>query len=267
LVFFLDTSKQGVGATLGHFCNLWLSRWFSESIDGGADACQWYFLFFLEDATLGTIFNLVALGIYDKLAGMLRFPKMGDYGGDQPDVVIWAFQMFVWLFILTIGKSLLTLLFIAYKYGLNDFISGAFGSLKPHPEMELLLVMIVIPLVCNSISFWVTDTFLKKKSNTFMEGAVPLRSGDPRDSASATLIDPSSSLSSSSSPRQASYVRVRNMYDATGDDDFLHSGGHSSNGDSHKFLPGWLRNKLNSSPTSVPARSALDEADAEDWRL
>jgi hypothetical protein len=97
---------------------------------------------------MGTIFNVLALGIYENVATTLRFPQLGDYGS-PPDLFIWSFQLFVFLSIIAINKGLLVLLFSAYKYDLDAFISGAFTSLQAHPELELVLVMIVIPLCCN----------------------------------------------------------------------------------------------------------------------
>jgi hypothetical protein len=97
---------------------------------------------------MGTIFNVLALGIYEHVATTLRFPQLGDYGS-PPDLFIWSFQLFVFLSIIAINKGLLVLLFSAYKYDLDAFISGAFTSLQAHPELELVLVMIVIPLCCN----------------------------------------------------------------------------------------------------------------------
>lgn len=100
------------------------------------------------DSTMGTIFNVLALGIYENVATTLRFPQLGDYGS-PPDLFIWSFQLFVFLSIIAINKGLLVLLFSAYKYDLDAFICGAFTSVQAHPELELVLVMIVIPLCCN----------------------------------------------------------------------------------------------------------------------
>ncbi len=38
-----------------------------------------------------------------------------------------------------------------------------FHSLQSQPELELVLVMIVIPAVLNTVQFWITDTFLKQQ--------------------------------------------------------------------------------------------------------
>ena len=38
-----------------------------------------------------------------------------------------------------------------------------------HPELELVMIMIIIPLVLNSLIFWITDSFLKNDKGSELE--------------------------------------------------------------------------------------------------
>lgn len=51
---------------------------------------------------------------------------------------------------------------LQFIFPLNEFVAVLFSALPPHePEVELVLVMIIIPTIMNTIQFWITDTFLK----------------------------------------------------------------------------------------------------------
>ena len=101
-----------------------------------------------------------------------------------------------------------------------------------------------------------TDTFLKQKALVLREAT-----DDDGRGGSAALMD--GVTSSSSTPQ---YSRIRNMYDAADDADDDDGG----TGKNRRFLPAWLRDKLNRSPTSPLSRTDLDGekvADADDWGL
>lgn len=102
-----------------------------------------------------------------------------------------------------------------------------------------------------------TDTFLKQKALVLRDAL-----GDDGRGDSAALMD--GVTSPSSTPQ---YSRIRNMYDAADDADDDDDGGTGKN---RRFLPAWLRDKLNRSPTSPLSWTDLDGeemADADDRRL
>merc|ERR1712168_633261 len=49
IIWFYDTSKQGIGAALIHFANVFLADMFT------GDPCTWYIVTFLLDSTIGLI--------------------------------------------------------------------------------------------------------------------------------------------------------------------------------------------------------------------
>lgn len=40
------------------------------------------------------------------------------------------------------------------------------STMKNHPDLELIAVVVVIPSILNSICFWVTDNFLRGDSTS-----------------------------------------------------------------------------------------------------
>lgn len=53
---------------------------------------------------------------------------------------------------------------------LQDSAKFILSSMKNNVHLKLIIVVIIIPTVCNSIQFWVTDNILKKEE----ESIVPL---------------------------------------------------------------------------------------------
>jgi hypothetical protein len=45
---------------------------------------------------------------------------------------------------------------------LEEIAAFIFYPVKNNPEIELTIIMVVIPLVMNALMFWVQDNFLKK---------------------------------------------------------------------------------------------------------
>lgn len=49
LIWFFDTSKQGIGAAVIHFANVFLASMFQ------GDPCTWYIISFLLDSSVGLL--------------------------------------------------------------------------------------------------------------------------------------------------------------------------------------------------------------------
>lgn len=160
-VWFLDVTKQGMGASFGHFANIFLSMIIASILDH-ADECQWYSLTFVVDSTIGTVLNLTFLRLFGLC--MQRLPQctimnMGDYG-DPPQLWIYIPQLLVWLLIVSFVKALTVLAMIPCLEQLNSFVRYLFRVFDGEPQLELVVVMIIIPTVLNTLQFWITDTFL-----------------------------------------------------------------------------------------------------------
>jgi hypothetical protein len=174
LVWFFDAMKQGMGASFGHFSNIYLSMVIASQLSGG-DECQWYCLTYVFDATLGTAFNIIALRALDSCLrryattppclGVHTLLKFGEYGS-PPQMSVFLSQLSVWLSIVILNKLLIVCLLALTPIiqPLDKLISLLFQPLHNTPKLELVLVMILIPSLLNSVQFWVTDSFLKRST-------------------------------------------------------------------------------------------------------
>lgn len=55
---------------------------------------------------------------------------------------------------------------ITYSEELNVLGLYVLKPLEPHPKLELVTVMIMIPLVFNILQLWIQDSFLKAKQGS-----------------------------------------------------------------------------------------------------
>lgn len=185
-----------IGSSFGHFSNIFLSVIIAASLPE-ADECQWYCLTYVVDSTVGTFINIVLLKLFER--AMNRFPdckvsinsilyaenlhnitttltymkyahnismqimNFGDYG-NPPQLCIWFPQLIVWMCIVVLAKFFTLYMLFQFIYPLNDLISVLFSVFHDKPEIELVLVMVIIPTIMNTIQFWVTDTFLKRQA-------------------------------------------------------------------------------------------------------
>lgn len=162
--FLFIISYSAIGSSFGHFLNIFLSVVIADSLLE-ADECQWYCLTYVVDSTVGTFINIVLLKFFEHT--MTRCPdckvmNFGDYG-DPPQLCIWFPQLIVWMSIVVIAKLITLYMLLQFLYPLNEIISVIFRIFHDKPQIELVLVMVVIPTIMNTIQFWVTDTFLKRK--------------------------------------------------------------------------------------------------------
>lgn len=164
-IWFFDTSKQAVGALFMHFANIFLSTLTNE------DPCSLYLLNFLLDATLGMLVIWVGVKVVSKVVEhkQLTLLMFGEYG-DPPRVSAWLAQCSVYLLIVALEKSVVTLVLLIpgwtnLEEGVLDYI--------PNPQLELAIVMLIVPFIVNSIMFWLVDslTMRKYKKMTSLEGS------------------------------------------------------------------------------------------------
>ncbi|KAH9503762.1 hypothetical protein Btru_066570 [Bulinus truncatus] len=152
-IWFFDTSKQGVGAAVLHFANLFLSEVFQ------GDPCTWYFISFLLDSTIGLLVIYIGLKSCQLLAHRYGWKSLyfGEYG-EPPKCNAWVGQCALYILVMVITKLLMTLL-VLFKFWteVRRFIMAPITN----PDLEIVLVMFLVPLVVNAIVFWVVDNFLK----------------------------------------------------------------------------------------------------------
>jgi hypothetical protein len=159
-IWFMDVGKQMIGASTGHFMNLFVSI----QMPPVTDECAWYFLNFLGDCTLGMMVSLAFLRLQQELAfsmNWVNIQESGDYG-NPPSYKVWVLQLLAWLVIIIFSKAIVVSVMIAASTPLGLFGELLFHSLRGYPFAELVLVMIVCPSFLNVVQFWIQDSFLKR---------------------------------------------------------------------------------------------------------
>ena len=82
------------------------------------------------------------------------------------DYRIWIIQVAVWGMIVAIVKVLIFIILHICSAPLELIVGVLLGWLNIYPNLKLLLIMMIIPLILNAIQFWVQDNILKAKKET-----------------------------------------------------------------------------------------------------
>ncbi|XP_060935113.1 transmembrane protein 110, like isoform X1 [Limanda limanda] len=157
-IWFYDTSKQAIGALFIHFANVFLSTLTEE------DPCSLYLMNFLLDATLGMLVIWLAIKCVSKLVEYKQWTLLmfGEYG-DPPQAAAWLGQCGVYLLIMVLEKGAISLVLLVPGWSkLQEVLLGYIAN----PQLELVLVMLIVPFIVNSIMFWVVDSLMMRKYKT-----------------------------------------------------------------------------------------------------
>lgn len=161
-----------IGASWLHLLNILFS--FALHSLGGGDECTWYWLHITLDTTLGVYVNYqLHKLIYKIIVPKWCSPRMaanfksGDYG--SPGNIHWGKyfrQLFVWLFIVSVMKCTMVLIMVIGHIPLIAIASGILSPFDYNAQFKLIIVMVFTPLLMNTVQFWITDSFTKKKQPT-----------------------------------------------------------------------------------------------------
>ncbi|XP_060886482.1 transmembrane protein 110, like [Labrus mixtus] len=157
-IWFFDTSKQAIGALFIHFANVFLSTLTEE------DPCSLYLMNFLLDATLGMLVIWLAVKLTSKLVEYKCWTLLmfGEYG-DPPQAAAWLGQCGIYLLIMVLEKGVISLVLLVPGW---SKLQEVLLSYIANPQVELLLVMLIVPFIVNSIMFWVVDSLMMRKFKT-----------------------------------------------------------------------------------------------------
>jgi len=165
--WFLDCSKQGVGACYAHVCNMVIAAIIVNNgdIDNNSldDQCAWYGMTYLVDTTLGLLLAIWGLKAIDWMANewdWVSLKHSGVYEGVD-GLLHWIHQVVAWLVILTVAKVIIFYFMLFANDALAFFGNILFTPLQGNIRFELLFVMIFFPGVLNVIYFWIADHYLK----------------------------------------------------------------------------------------------------------
>jgi len=88
---------------------------------------------------------------------------IGVYG-DPPDFKVWALQLSAYLFALFVNKIIVGSVLFASLKEMVILGNWIFSPLQPHPELELVVVMVLCPWLLTSLQFVIFDSILKGHS-------------------------------------------------------------------------------------------------------
>ncbi|KAJ7424771.1 Inter-alpha-trypsin inhibitor heavy chain H3 [Willisornis vidua] len=153
---FLDTSKQAIGMLFIHFANVYLSDLTEE------DPCSLYLINFLLDATLGMLLIYIGVRAVSSLVEWQQWESLrfGEYG-DPLQCSAWVGQCALYIMIMTFEKTIIIIVLLIPQW-------KEVALLNPieNPQLELAIVMLIVPFFVNALMFWVVDNFLMKKGKT-----------------------------------------------------------------------------------------------------
>lgn len=164
--WFLDVSKQGLGACYAHVLNMIIAAIIVNSGDEPTDLndqCAWYGMTYIIDTTLGLVLAIWGLKAIDWMANewdWMSLKHSGVYEGVD-GLLHWIHQAVAWLIILTVSKVIIYYFMIWTADWLSLFGDLLFAPFQSNIHFELLFVMIFFPGVLNVIYFWVADHYLK----------------------------------------------------------------------------------------------------------
>jgi len=176
-IFFADLCKQGGGFFLAHVGNIIMS----ELLQSSASPCVWYFINIFLDCTVRVVLAYLHLVLLVRFInargyntdGSLTFGEYGLPGEGEKvwhrwkEVVKRVFkQCLMWWGIVVVTRIEMGFVVWALKDPLADLGSWILGPLETYTDdhghdLELIVVMMLIPAVLICLQLWVQDAFLQ----------------------------------------------------------------------------------------------------------
>mmetsp|Transcript_33272 Transcript_33272/g.48920 ORF Transcript_33272/g.48920 Transcript_33272/m.48920 type:complete len:300 (+) Transcript_33272:409-1308(+) len=168
--WFLDVSKQGVGATYAHVLNMAIAAVIANNVRGDGqleDECAWYAINYLYDTSVGLLVSIAFLRLLDILANKYDWTSLKDSGVYVGPTAYthWAYQITAWLVILTLTKVVIFFMMWISSDWLAFWGAVLFGPFESNTRVELVFVMILFPGILNIIYFWIVDSYLQADGN------------------------------------------------------------------------------------------------------
>ncbi|XP_032860510.1 store-operated calcium entry regulator STIMATE isoform X4 [Tyto alba] len=139
-----------------HFANVYLSDLTEE------DPCSLYLINFLLDATLGMLLIYIGIRAVSSIVEWQQWESLrfGEYG-DPVQCSAWVGQCALYIMIMTFEKTIIIIVLLIPQW-------KEVALLNPieNPQLELAIVMLIVPFFVNALMFWVVDNFLMKKGKT-----------------------------------------------------------------------------------------------------
>ena len=170
--FVLDSSKQIFGAFWIHVLNLFFAVRLHRTTAQG-DQCDWYFVNIIVDCTVGTaieyaLFFALNTIIIPRMCSteFVNDLKTGEYGDKTFSEIrlgVYIKQLSLWLLICTVMKIFIYSILKTYR---DIFVTASrliLSCWNEEPNRKLIIVMILTPLLFNTLQLWIVDNFIKKR--------------------------------------------------------------------------------------------------------
>ncbi|KQK84620.1 transmembrane protein 110 [Amazona aestiva] len=122
----------------------------------------WYLINFLLDATLGMLLIYIGIRAVSSIVEWQQWKSLrfGEYG-DPLQCTAWVGQCVLYILIMTFEKAIIIIVLLIPQW-------KEVALLNPieNPQLELAIVMLIVPFFVNALMFWVVDNFLMKKGKT-----------------------------------------------------------------------------------------------------
>ncbi|XP_061770098.1 transmembrane protein 110, like isoform X2 [Nerophis ophidion] len=136
-----------------------------------------YLMNFLLDATVGMLVIWLAVKVVSKVVEHKQWTPLtfGEYG-DPPQAAAWLGQCGVYLLIMVLEKGAISLVLLVPGWSkLQALLLGYIAD----PQLELVLVMLIVPFIVNSIMFWVVDSLTMRKNKSVDDSCDSSLKADP----------------------------------------------------------------------------------------
>lgn len=197
-VWGMDVSKQAFSSIAAHLCNMLIAILASMNVEeSNTSECSWYFVVYTIDTTIGVSLSIFLHRMNIRWTQWLqqsRYERLqpesssngtwnydverrwfdyiatcGNYG-NPPSFKPWFWQMGEWTLVTVIARAFCgTLVIFLGRYGLVSAAGLLDKIFKDRPDLLLLFVMVMCPILMNLVQAWVQDAVLKWRR--FREGA------------------------------------------------------------------------------------------------
>ena len=165
-IWGFDVGKQLCGGFFVHFANIGVSEYILNT--SGSDECAWYFLNFFIDCTLGVgivyLFHenicKIFIHFYNENSSLNNI----GYYGNPPDIKIWLKQFIPYILSLFLNKLIITGFLYGTEKKMSKFGNWLFSPVQSNPNLELIIVMVLCPLLLTTLQYWLFDIMLKNKN-------------------------------------------------------------------------------------------------------
>ena len=163
--FLLDSSKQLIGGLWVHVLNLALSVRLKHRTELG-DSCDWYFANIFVDCTIGTGIEYLLFAFLIRFVIPFLFSDVevrAFESGRYEDTRSYFKQLSVWLLVVSGMKVIVYAILKHYRDWILSCSDSLLDRWQDAPDTKLFVVMVVTPLVMNSVQLWIIDNLIKAK--------------------------------------------------------------------------------------------------------